>query len=317
MTYYQILRQRRLDLKLSIQDVSSQTRLAPQYIHAIEEHNLDVFSDDFSFVRYFVRAYCEAIGVNWEAVKEEVDADIRAYAYQRNMALTQAQRKMVQGMPSGQGRKVRRKSQTNFQKRVNRLSRSLHWSKEKTIRVFVGGIGAVIALLVVVNFGLDYMSEQKSLQEQQARETELAKKEAETEKLANQRKQEQQKEEIVVENTGINEYTVTNVLEQQAVLDIEVTLPLDSTVAIYKDDELIAGSETTEYSGSFQEEITVDGECTLEIVVGTYASNEFRVNGNNLAFDETYWYTGDVAAIDVVVASNTTADDTETDGVVE
>ena len=56
MAYYHILKERRTNLKLSIQDVSNQTRLAPQYIQAIEEHNLDVFSDDFSFVRYFVHA---------------------------------------------------------------------------------------------------------------------------------------------------------------------------------------------------------------------------------------------------------------------
>ena len=50
MAYYHILKERRTNLKLSIQDVSNQTRLAPQYIQAIEEHNLDVFSDDLSFV---------------------------------------------------------------------------------------------------------------------------------------------------------------------------------------------------------------------------------------------------------------------------
>lgn len=43
MAYYHILKERRTNLKLSIQDVSNQTRLAPQYIQAIEEHNLDVF----------------------------------------------------------------------------------------------------------------------------------------------------------------------------------------------------------------------------------------------------------------------------------
>ena len=95
MAYYHILRQRRQDLNLSIEYVSSQTRLAPQYIQAIEQHNLDVFSDDFSFVRYFVHAYCDAIGVNWVVIKDEVDADINAYARQRSMALSQAQKKLI------------------------------------------------------------------------------------------------------------------------------------------------------------------------------------------------------------------------------
>ena len=56
MRYYEILKKRRTDLKLSIQDVSAQTRLAPEYIKAIEDNDLDVFSDDLSFVRYFIRS---------------------------------------------------------------------------------------------------------------------------------------------------------------------------------------------------------------------------------------------------------------------
>ena len=40
MTYNKILKQRRQALQLSIQDISSQTRLAPNYIQALEENHL-------------------------------------------------------------------------------------------------------------------------------------------------------------------------------------------------------------------------------------------------------------------------------------
>lgn len=309
MTYYQILRQRRLDLKLSIEDVSSQTRLAPQYIQAIELNNLEVFSDDFSFVRYFVRAYCDAIGVNWNVVQAEVDANINAYAHQRNMALTQAQRRMVESMPSGQGRKVKRNSQSNFQKRITRLSRSLHWSRKRTIRTFFG-IGVVcLVLLMGVNFVLDYMSEQRAAQMQAQREAELAEKEAETERLAQQRQQETQVQEISIENTDINTYTITNVLEQSIPLSLEITLPQDSTVLVYNNGELISGNADTIYSDKYTQEITVTEECTLEIEVGTYSANQFSINGNNLAFDENYWYSGEPAYMDIIIKSNSS--DTE------
>ncbi|WP_289756838.1 helix-turn-helix domain-containing protein, partial [Faecalibaculum rodentium] len=99
MRYYEILKKRRTDLKLSIQDVSAQTRLAPEYIKAIEDNDLDVFSDDLSFVRYFIRSYCEALGVNWSMLQEEVDGSIKHYAHLRNMALTQAQKRMAASMP--------------------------------------------------------------------------------------------------------------------------------------------------------------------------------------------------------------------------
>ncbi|MDO4673440.1 MAG: helix-turn-helix domain-containing protein, partial [Porphyromonadaceae bacterium] len=207
MTYYQILRQRRIDLNLSIQDVSSQTRLAPEYIQAIELNNLEVFSDDFSFVRYFVRAYCDAIGVNWQAISAQVDANIRAYAHQRNMALTQAQQKMVNTMPSAQGQRTKRSSKNKLQKRVTKISRNLNWSRQKLMRTLViFGVG-VFVILFVVNLGLDYMAEQRAYQAKLEKENLLEKKEQETERLAKQRQKEAQKEQIVVENTGVNTYT--------------------------------------------------------------------------------------------------------------
>lgn len=304
MTYYQILRQRRLDLKLSIQDVSSQTRLAPEYIQAIEMNNLEVFSDDFSFVRYFVRAYCDAIGVNWQAVQAEVDANINAYAHQRNMALTQAQKRMVASMPSGQGRKIKRSKHSNFQKRITRLSRNLKWSRKRLIRVGIIAGVLIFGLLFVVNLGLDYYSSQQALQEEANRKAELAEKEAETERLAQQRQQEVQKEDIVIENTDTNTYTITNVLENSTPLELEITLPLDSTVVIYNDGEVITGDTSTIYSDTFKKEITVDKECTLEIEIGSYSGNQFSVNGNNLAFDENYWYPGEPAYLDIIIKAN-------------
>ena len=304
MTYYQILRQRRLDLKLSVQDVSSQTRLAPEYIQAIEMNDLEIFSDDFSFVRYFVRAYCDAIGVNWQAVQAEVDANISAYAHQRNMALTQAQKRMVASMPSGQGRKIKRSKQNNFQKRITRISRNLKWSRKRVIRVAITAGVMIFGLLFALNLGLDLYSSNKAQQAKVEKEAELAKKEAETEKLAQQRQQEAKKEDIVIENTDINTYTITNVLEHSTPLELEITLPLDSTVVIYKDGELITGSLDMVYSDVFKKEIIVDKECTLEIEVGTYSSNQFSLNGNNLSFDENYWYPGEPAYMDIIIKAN-------------
>ena len=34
---------------------------------------------DLSFVRYFIRSYCEALGVNWSMLQEEVDGSIKHY----------------------------------------------------------------------------------------------------------------------------------------------------------------------------------------------------------------------------------------------
>ena len=156
MAYYHILKERRTNLKLSIQDVSNQTRLAPQYIQAIEEHNLDVFSDDFSFVRYFVHAYCDAIGVNWQAIADEVDMDINEVAHQKDMALTMAQRRMVEQMASVQKRKRshRLKRKILVSKHVSRTSSSLSTNQSQLIKVLVliGIVVYAFYLLLILGF---------------------------------------------------------------------------------------------------------------------------------------------------------------------
>ena len=184
------------------------------------------------------------------------------------------------------------------------MSRNLKWSRKRLIRVGIIAGVLIFGLLFVVNLGLDYYSSQQALQEEANRKAELAEKEAETERLAQQRQQEAQKEDIVIENTSTNTYTITNVLENSTPLELEITLPLDSTVVIYNDGEVITGDTSTIYSDTFKKEITVDKECTLEIEIGSYSGNQFYVNGNNLAFDENYWYPGEPACLDIIIKAN-------------
>ncbi len=80
MFYYQILKQRRLALNLSIQQVSQQTRLKPEYVQALEEHNLEIFKDQgLPYVPALVEGYCDAIGVNWNVIAQEVQEDVQSF----------------------------------------------------------------------------------------------------------------------------------------------------------------------------------------------------------------------------------------------
>ena len=215
MAYYHILKERRTNLKLSIQDVSNQTRLAPQYIQAIEEHNLDVFSDDFSFVSYFVHAYCDAIGVNWQAIADEVDMDINEVAHQKDMALTMAQRRMVEQMASVQKKKKSstKKKKSWFQKHVSRTSSSLSTNQSQLIKVLVLIGIAGLCVLSVINFGLRAISNQKLQTQEALRQEQLSKKEQETNKLANQRQKAKEAAALVIEKIidETNAYHLSNI----------------------------------------------------------------------------------------------------------
>ncbi len=304
MAYYHILKERRTNLKLSIQDVSNQTRLAPQYIQAIEEHNLDVFSDDFSFVRYFVHAYCDAIGVNWQAIADEVDMDINEVAHQKDMALTMAQRRMVQQMASVQKKKKSstKKKKSWFQKHVSQTSSSLSTNQSQLIKVLVliGIVG--LCVLSVINFGLRAISSQKLATQEALRQEQLSKKEKETNKLANQRQKAKEAEALVVEKMDgeTNAYQLSNIQSDVKKLDLSITLPTKSKITLTKDGETI-NDDTKVYTGTFTHSLELSENCTFEISIETYSDNSITIDGKEISFDKTDWQEGEPAVITLQV----------------
>ena len=304
MAYYHILKERRTNLKLSIQDVSNQTRLAPQYIQAIEEHNLDVFSDDFSFVRYFVHAYCDAIGVNWQAIADEVDMDINEVAHQKDMALTMAQRRMVQQMASVQKKKKSstKKKKSWFQKHVSHTSSSLSTNQSQLIKVLVliGIVG--LCVLSVINFGLRAISSQKLATQEALRQEQLSKKEKETNKLANERQKAKEAAALVVEKMDdeTNAYQLSNIQSDVKKLDLSITLPTKSKKTLTKDGETI-NDDTKVYTGTFTHSLELSENCTFEISIETYSDNSITIDGKEISFDKTDWQEGEPAVITLQV----------------
>ena len=304
MAYYHILKERRTNLKLSIQDVSNQTRLAPQYIQAIEEHNLDVFSDDLSFVRYFVHAYSDAIGVNWQAIADEVDMDINEVAHQKDMALTMAQRRMVQQMASVQKKKKSstKKKKSWFQKHVSHTSSSLSTNQSQLIKVLVlnGIVG--LCVLSVINFGLRAISSQKLATQEALRQEQLSKKEKETNKLANERQKAKEAAALVVEKMDdeTNAYQLSNIQSDVKKLDLSITLPTKSKITLTKDGETI-NDDTKVYTGTFTHSLELSENCTFEISIETYSDNSITIDGKEISFDKTDWQEGEPAVITLQV----------------
>ena len=82
--FNEILKTKREELGLSIADISERTRLTERYIVALEKRDIPSFEEDLSYLRYFVRAYCDAVGVPYDMVREDVKGDrshADAYGY--------------------------------------------------------------------------------------------------------------------------------------------------------------------------------------------------------------------------------------------
>ncbi|MGM9947379.1 helix-turn-helix domain-containing protein [Floccifex sp.] len=307
MTYYQLLRQRRLSLNLTIEDVCSQTRLDPNFILAIEEHNLDIFANDYSFVRYFIHAYCDAIGVNWVVVQQEVDQDIHAYARSKNHAITQAQKKIASSMRPATSNK-KKKNKSVFKWLSYKISGSYRFSRI----IMMGAIAFVF--LIVFNIFTDIMASRQQAEYERQVQEELAQKEKETEALAKQFQQEKAKKamKIDLDDRDENIWRIYNLSETKDI-HFTVDLPEESTVAIYVDDALVAGSETVLYNGTFEETVSVSQDCTIILEIGTYAQNKVTVESEDIEFCEDYWYLDTPADYTFVVEFNSDSTKQETE----
>ena len=74
-----MLKEKRLELGLSIDDISKKTRLTPKHVKALEEGEMSFFHEDLSYLRFFVKSYCDAVNVDFEDVKDELRGSIDDY----------------------------------------------------------------------------------------------------------------------------------------------------------------------------------------------------------------------------------------------
>ena len=306
MTYYQLLQQRREALKLSIQDVADQTRLAPQYLQAIENNNLSIFNNDYDFIRSFIQSYCDAIGVNYAALSAEVESNIQSYA-------------MASTAPAAPQRQVRKKRQTKKQKATSsslyNIYRNLMRSKNARVYQLIALAISMIMVLSIINLVLTFSANRKAAAEEEARQAEIAKKEAETQKLAEKKKAAEKKKEITIENTDKenNVFELSNVLEGTGKLNFTITMPEESTVVFYINDELVDDAVDSISEETFKKTISVDQPCTVQLEIGNYKNNVIKINGKTAKFSKANWNDGSPAVMyfDVVGEAQTDEDSTE------
>ena len=289
MPYYQILKQRRLDLNLSVQDVAIQTQLAPQFIRAIEDNNLEVFSDDYSYVRAFIQAYCQAIGVKWEAIAPEVDSYLQALYNQRMEEITREQemleqtRRLEAQKAEEIGKRANRKKKKAPAKKkkrklvshsAKRISTAVNWSgRSRLSRTLI--ILAVAALLVLM--GLSYLIESRNSSTMAALEAqkqqELQQKEKETQQLADQLKNQKIQDGDIPEPKvkknpdADNFFYVANAFSSTAKLEIGGNLASESRLVISKNGQEIYKSTI---NGLFSDPVDCSEPCSIDITINQW-----------------------------------------------
>lgn len=261
--YTQILQQRRLSLQVSIEAVSQQTGIPANIIQALEANELSHFQSSEQIVAY-TKAYCAAIGVNYQLIEQQVHANL--YLYQRSQ----------QARPT---KVIKPSKKSRF--------------KIKSPRILLGAIVIVILLgLTLINSVLGYIQKQRAQSVQAQQQAALAEKEKQTEALAKQKKASEKKVEMTITDQGDDVWQIANVIETDQSLEISLSLPRESTVQLYVDDVLKEGSFVQTYQDNFTAKLKIKKKQTIRLEVGDFANNEVKINGKVLDYDVNHFATG-------------------------
>ncbi|CAM3583524.1 RodZ family helix-turn-helix domain-containing protein [Erysipelothrix urinaevulpis] len=74
-----ILKERRQQLNYTLEEMSAQTKLSIVQLQAIERGDIQFFKDDLSYLSYFVRYYANALGIDYNEIRNQLDDSINQY----------------------------------------------------------------------------------------------------------------------------------------------------------------------------------------------------------------------------------------------
>lgn len=316
-TYWRVLKKRRLDLGLSVNDIAWQIRLDPEYIEAIEDNRLIAFSNNLSAVPNFVRDYCFAIGVNWNAIANDVYDNVNAYRKRKNIPQPRPQKTSKTSSKSNKSRK--RANTRTAKNKTRKMSparrKALLRKRKQRLRILIAA-GAVLGVVALFAFNtyIDQRNASQQAQAEKEREQTLAEKERETEKLAEQKQNNTSSNDSDIKISrsadGSNINTVSNVVGRLNQLALKVELKDPSKVVIYKDEVLLTNDEDAVYSDEFSYTIPISKACSVRLEIGSWNKEDKIYLGNQeILYDDTYYAEGAGAIITINIIDDDTKDD--------
>lgn len=140
------LKESRKQLDLSISDISNITKMNINIIKNIEAGNIAHFSNDLTYLRYYVKAYANAVNVDFDSLDKELENSTLSYT-QSMLVLEQEK---IQELNENIRTKKQNISQPLNRGGLQKSRRSIDWTLVSLILI-VTLIGAFLLYSVAVN----------------------------------------------------------------------------------------------------------------------------------------------------------------------
>lgn len=265
----QIIKERREELGYTLKAISEKTRVPINKLEAIENGDLKFFENDMSYVKFYVRYYCNALHLNFDDYKDELESSLDEFSNTTKMI-----------------------KQVEFEEINSRLTQRTQTSTSKKKKFdfsFVSFISIVVVLVVgiaIVFFfmilpNLNKSSDPLITDDQREVPSEIVTPEEpvdETPVVTNQA--------ITVTKVGISDYQITNFTDQQEIqFVIEFKYNSYASVQIDGVYSLNPSSQLFNAGTILDMKLNAKADEVVDFYVGYMAGSVIKLDGQVIELD--------------------------------
>lgn len=265
----QIIKERREELGYTLKAISEKTRVPINKLEAIENGNLKFFENDMSYVKFYVRYYCNALHLNFDDYKDELESSLDEFSNTTKMI-----------------------KQVEFEEINSRLTQRTQTSTSKKKKFdfsFVSFISIVVVLVVgiaIVFFfmilpNLNKSSDPLITDDQREVPSEIVTPDEpvdETPVVTNQA--------ITVTKVGISDYQITNFTDQQEIqFVIEFKYNSYASVQIDGVYSLNPSSQLFNAGTILDMKLNAKADEVIDFYVGYMAGSVIKLDGQVIELD--------------------------------
>ncbi len=281
--FNEILKEKREQLGLSTMDISERTRLTERYIIALENRDIQSFEEDLSYLRYFVRSYCDVVGVPYEEVRNDVQEAVESFTKEKEIALTKTHTDIENHIQQAESLTKVDKNRTMKQRMAPNRKK---WKYNRLDASFLSFIAIVIVILVIVVFAFVVFLQSNDHAPSNDEVLDTTPPIQESQDLGNNEPVVEERKEMEITKTDTTTYDVTNVYEGDT-LTFTMTPGGSSAILLTVDGKEVAEKKIYSYSEPFVYELNVEKSCEVKIYDGFMYNNTIKINDQNLEIDSS------------------------------
>lgn len=289
------LREQREQLGLTIEEVSARTRLTIKHIKAIEAGDISYFKDDLSYLRFFLRSYCNALGIDFEDIKDDLRETIDEYTESFSIETIRVHREIEQN--------VRKKADKVTTPRMQEKERPRRIRRKIDVSMlsFIAIVLVIIACLVYAFYVFIIQDQEKEPVVEQPPIQDIV----ETPKVPEETKEPEPVEETLpfaITKVSDNEYTLENLKTDDAI-DIEVTFGSYSQFSALLDGTVLSEpvSKVYNYNEVVHVKQTAKANAKITLAFGYMQNNKISINGIAVELPATVANKAGAVTLDFVV----------------